>query len=160
MTATDKWSTLHSGGVAAGVFISLRANGVIPMWSPVILVAPDTGTRLPEVGTTTTANDNRVIGIAVGGNSDFLNTGDACGAAGDICQVQIYGLTKCVVDGGAANIAIGDMLITQSTAGQARQITANAATYDATFRYTFAKAMFPSTVTGDTIVVFLTGGGN
>lgn len=157
---TDKWSTLHSGAVAAGVFISLRANGVVPMWSPVVVVAPDTNTRLPEVGTTTTANDPTVIGIAVGGNSDFLTTGDAAGAAGDIVQVCIYGLTKCVVDGNVANIAIGDMLITHSTAGQARQITPNAATYDATFRYGFAKALFPSTVAGDTIVVFLTGGSN
>ena len=157
--ATDFWANLVDGAVSAGTFISLISNGVIAMWSPVIMVSPADATRLPRVTTTTVSNDPLVLGVAVGGSGKIEN-GQASTVAGDIVQVQIYGVTKLTVDGNVANIAIGDYLITHSTAGQARKVTAYPTTYAAgsIARYVFAKAMFASTVAGDTIVAFLTGG--
>jgi len=156
--ATDKWSKLVDSDIAAGIFVSLISNGAIAMWSPVILVSPADATRLPRVTTTTTANDPAVMGIAVGGSGKIEN-GNASDAAGDIVQVQIFGLTKCKVLGAVANIAIGDNLITSTTAGSARLVTAYPAIYSATdvARHVFAKALMPSTVDGDTIPVRLTG---
>jgi len=159
MTGTDKWSAVKDGDVEAGIFISLIAGGAIALFAPVTLETPTVATRLPKVKTTATANNKRVIGIAVGGSGKVEN-GNAADGDGDIVQVQIFGLAKCVVDGGAATIAIGDLLMTTSKAGKAQKVTSNPATYTAATinKYVFAKAMFGSDTDGDTIVVYLTGG--
>lgn len=157
---TDKWSKLTEGDVEAGVFISLIAGEQIPLWAPVTVEAPDVATRLPKVKLTATLNNKRVIGIAVGGSGTIEN-GYAADADGDIVQVQIFGLAKCKVDGGAATIAIGDGLVSDSSAGVARKVPDNPAGYTAAQirKHIFAKAMFGSDTDGDVIVVWLTGGG-
>ena len=159
--ATDKFTKLKELTLKhpeRGV-LSFVANGVIPMWAPVILVAPPAGETLPRVATVAVTNSEFVIGIAVGGTGDVAGTGNAADAAGGVVDVAIIGtgsMTKVVVDGAANNIAIGNLLITDATAGQAEaevSVTAGAE------RHTLGKALQPSTVNGDTILVLLMGGG-
>ena len=139
--------------------LSFIANGNIPMWAPVILVAPGAGETLPRVDTTTITNDPSIVGIAVGGTGDVAGTGNAAEGAGGVIDVAIIGtgsITKCVVDGAALAILVGFALVTDGTAGQAESadtVTTNTDTY------TFAKSLQTSTVNGDTILVILMGGG-
>lgn len=159
--ATDKFSKLKEGiaKFPERGTLSFVANGVIPMWSPVVLVAPGSGETLPRVATTTTTNDQAVIGVAVGGNADVAGTGNAAAAAGDVVDVAIIGtgsMTKVKVDGAADNIAIGELLITDATAGQAESENSVTAGQE---RHTLGKACQTSTVNGDTILCILMGGG-
>ncbi len=165
--ATDKFPDIREGPIKkagpSGI-MSFTANGVIAMWAPVIVVAPPTATRLPRVATTTTVNDPKVIGIVVGGSGDVAG-GNAADAAGDAVDVAVIGggdIVKVVVTGAAANIVIGDILVTSATAGRADLKSALPAIYSITNneRYSLGKALFPSTVDGDTIPVILMGGGN
>lgn len=159
--ATDKYPKLKEGLAKypeRGI-LSFVANTVIPMWSPVILVAPAAGETLPRVATTTTTNDQAVVGVVVGGQGDVTGTGNAATAAGQVVDVALIGsgaMTKVVVDGNADNIAIGELLITDATAGQAE--SENSVTAGAE-RHTLGKACQASTVLGDTILVILMGGG-
>lgn len=158
--ATDKYDAIDEGGIAAAVYISLIADESVTLWSPVIMVT-NTGITngLPRVEPINTANSPGVIGVAVGGTGP-IESGTAASAAGKTVQVQIYGLCKIRVDGNVANISIGDNLITDTTDGVARKVTAYPATYDAAdvARHVFAKAMQASTVDLDIIACFLTGG--
>ena len=82
--ATDKFPKLKEGVLKfpeRGI-LSFIANGVIPNFSVVILVAPPAGETLPRVATTTTVNDAEVLGIVVGGSGDVA-AGNAADAAGD-----------------------------------------------------------------------------
>lgn len=157
--ATDKFPKLKELTLKrpeAGV-LSFIANGVIPMWSPVILVAPGAGETLPRVATTTTTNDPAVIGIVAGGSGDVAGTGNAADAAGDavdVIPIDSAAITKVVVDGTVNNIAVGDMLVTDATAGQAEDIASVTANNDA---YPIGKALQTSTVNGDTILIFMGG---
>jgi hypothetical protein len=163
--ATDKFPKLKEGTAKfpeRGI-LSFIANGVIPNFSPVILVAPPAGETLPRVATTTTQNDPAVVGIVVGGSGDVAagNAADAAGDAVDVVPIGSGAITKCVVDGALTAIAIGDLLVTDATAGQGAEKAVLPGTYAAADneRYTFAKALQPSTVDGDTILVILMGGG-
>lgn len=165
--ATDKFPDVREGPIKkagpSGV-MSFTANGAIAMWAPVIVVTPPTATRLPRVATTTNANDEKVIGIAVGGSGDVAGTGNAADAAGDAVDVAVIGggdIVKVVVTGAAGNIVIGDLLVTSATAGRADLSAALPAIYSNTDneRYTLGKSLFPSTVDGDTIPIILMGGG-
>lgn len=165
--ATDKFPDVLEGPIKkagpSGI-MSFVANGVIAMWAPVIVVAPPTATRLPRVATTTIANDEKVVGIVVGGSGDVAG-GNGADAAGDAVDVAVIGggdIAKVVVTGAATNIVIGDILVTSATAGRADKKAALPAIYSNTNneRYSIGKALFPSTVDGDTIPIILMGGGN
>lgn len=152
-----KEGTIKTGG-ASGI-ISFTAGGVIAMFAPVIVVTPPTATRLPRVTTVAVTNSPLVIGIAVGGSGDVAG-GNAADAAGDAVDVAIIGSGNIVnvkVDGAVGgNIVIGEALVTDATAGQAEPadtVTVNQDTW------VLGKALFPSTVNGDTIPVILMGGG-
>ena len=137
--------------------LSFVADGPIAMWAPVILVAPPAAETLPRVDTTTTTNDPFVIGIAAGGTGDIAATGNAADAAGDVVDVipiHSAAITKAVVDGAANAIAIGDMLVSDATAGQAEDIVSVTVNQDA---YPLGKALQPSTANGDTILIFMGG---
>jgi len=159
--ATDKFPKLKElllKQADKGV-LSFIANGAIAMWAPVILVAPPAAETLPRVATVAVTNSEFVIGIAVGGAGDVAGTGNAADSAGQSIDVAIIGtgsMTKCVVDGAANAIAIGNLLITDATAGQAE---AEVSVTAGTERHTLGKALQPSTVNGDTILVLLMGGG-
>ena len=165
--ATDKFPDVKEGSIkrggASGI-ISFVASGAIAMWAPVIVTAPAVATRLPRVATVAVQNSPLVIGVAVGGTGDVAGTGNAADAAGDVVDVAIIGcgnIVKLVVDGNAAAIVIGDLLVTDATTGQAEKSPVLPAIYSNTNneRYVIAKALFPSTVNGDTIPVILMGGG-
>lgn len=161
--ATDKFPDVRELTIKKGEIITFEANGVIAMWAPVIVVTPAVATRLPRVGTTTSANNEKVIGIAVGGSGDVAG-GNAADAAADQVDVAVIGggaIVKVVVTGAATNIAIGDILVTSATAGRADKKAALPAIYSNTDneRYSLCKALFPSTVDGDTIPVIMMGGG-
>lgn len=158
--ATDKYDKLDEGGVAAAVYISLVADELVSLWSPVIMVTNTAITNgLPRVEPIGVINSAGVIGIAVGGTGP-IEDGTAASAAGKTVQVQIYGLSKVTVDGNASNIVIGDNLVTHGADGVAQKVADYTATYAAgsIARNVFAKAMQPSTVDLDVIVCFLTGG--
>lgn len=89
------------------------ANGDIPQWSPVVIVAPGTGEKLPRVGTTTTASDPKKYGNKVWPNRTLV--------AGDICWIQLSKRTKVKIN---AAVSRGDMLGTSTTAGKYAKITA------------------------------------
>jgi len=59
--------------------------------------------------------------LTVTGDSPLLASGNAADAAGDIVEVQVFGITKVRVDAAATNIAVGDGLVTDDTAGRARK---------------------------------------
>lgn len=139
--------------------ISFVANGVIAMWAPVIVVAPPTATRLPRVSTVAVTNSPLVIGVAAGGSGDVA-AGNAADAAGDIVDVAVIGggaIVKCKVDGAVGgNIVIGELLITDATAGQAEPADTIVVNNE---KFALGKALFPSTVNGDTIPIIMMGGG-
>ena len=137
--------------------LSFVADGVIPMWAPVILVAPAAGEVLPRVDTIAVTNSPFIIGVAAGGTGDVAGTGNAADAAGDVVDVipiHSAAITKVVVDGAANAIAVGDMLVTDATVGQAEDIVSVVADTDA---YPLGKALQISTANGDTILVFMGG---
>jgi len=139
--------------------LSFVADGVIPMWSPVVLVGPAPGESLPRVSTTNTINNRRVIGIAVGGTGDVAGTGNASDSAGGVIDVAIIGtgaITKCIVNGATENISIGDLLIAGGSPGHAVNATSITLNEDT---YTLAKALQSSSINGDTLLVILMGGG-
>ena len=158
--ATDKYDKVDEGDVKAGIFIALTADELIDMWSPLIMVAEAGITNgLPRVEPINSINSAGVIGIAVGGTGP-IEDGTAANAAGKVVQVQIFGLAKCTVQGAVSNIVIGDNLVTSATDGAAQKVVDYPAIYAAAdvARNVFAKAMQPSTVDQDVIVVVLTGG--
>ena len=156
--ATDKFRKLKELNLKfpeKGV-LSFTANGVIPMWAPVIAVL-FAGSDIPRVTTTTSQNDPTCIGIAAGGSGDVAGTGNAADAAGDVVDVipiNSAAITKVVVDGAANAITVGQNLITDATAGQAEAHTPIAATANA---FIIGKAFQASTVNGDTILIFMGG---
>ncbi len=158
--ATDKYAAVQEGDIAAGIFVSMIADELVKLWSPVIVVTnPSITNGLPRVEPINVTNNPNVLGIAVGGTGKIEN-GNAAEAAGDTVMVQIFGLAKCVVDGNVANIAIGDNLVTDNTDGVARKVEDLPAIYSASnlARHVFAKALQLSTVDLDTIAVYITGG--
>lgn len=158
---TDKYDKVDEGGVKAPIYISLIADELVKLWSPLIMVAESAITNgLPRVEPINTINSPGVVGVAVGGTGP-IEDGTAASAAGKVVQVQIFGLCKVTVQGNVANIAIGDNLITSATDGAAQKVTDYPAIYAAAnvARYTFAKAMQVSTADQDVIVCILQGGG-
>lgn len=160
--ATDKFPKLKEGTAKFPErgLLSFIADGVIPNFSVVVLVAPPSGETLPRVATTTTPNDPTVVGIVVGGSGNVAagNAADAAGDAVDVVPIGTGAITKCLVDGAADAITVGEFLVTDATAGQGQTptgaaIVANEATH------VYAKALQPSTVDGDTILVIVMGGG-
>lgn len=158
--ATDKFTKLKELTLKRpdkGI-LSFKADGAIAMWAPVILVAPPAGESLPRITTTTTTNDPLIIGIAAGGSGDVAGTGNAADAAGDMVDViplNSGAMTKCKVDGAVGgNIVIGESLISDATAGQAEPADTVVATANA---FVLCKALQPSTVNGDTILVIMVG---
>ena len=159
MTAEDKFPKLKELTLKTSEkgILSFVADGPIAMWAPVILVAPPAGETLPRVDTTTTTNDPAIIGIAAGGTGDVAGTGNAADAAGDVVDVipiHSAAITKIVVDGAANAIAVGELLVTDATAGQAEDIVSVTVNQDA---YPIGKALQLSTVDGDTILIFMGG---
>jgi len=143
-----------------GVLIDCVAGGAIDLWAPVILAAAGTGEDLPRVTTTTTANDPKVFGVAV----SKKDSGKAADAAGEIIKVCIWGRTKVKVDG-TVNIAIGDCLVTTTTAGKAGKgdytsadnTVGNINAAILALAAVFAVALKASTADGDIIPCFVKG---
>lgn len=156
--ATDKFPNLKELTLKAANkgIISFVANGPIPMWSVVKVVAPPSIGDLPLIEVSDTANDPDVIGIAVGGSGTPVNpdgtTGTAADAAGDIVDVAVLSsavITKVLVNG--TTIVIGSPLFSSTTSGAAGLATGTSPVFY------IGKALQPSTVTGDTILAFLGG---
>ena len=92
----------------SAIRVKAKANGAIPQWSPVILIAPAAGETYPRVGTTTTVGNPLVYGIKDAPNKTLV--------AGDYCVVVTHGITKCTMDGA---VSLGDPLEASATAGKA-----------------------------------------
>jgi len=131
--------------------LSFKADGPIPMWAPVIIVAPPAGEQLPRVDTTNSADNPLIIGIAAGGSGDIAGTGNAADVAGDMVDVipiHSASITKVVVN---AVIAIGILVSTTTVVGRAD--TASATTPSPTL----GKLLQPSSTVGDTVLIFMGG---
>lgn len=159
--ATDKFPELKELTLKANNkgIISFIANGLIPMWASVRVVAPPSVGDLPLIEITSGANDISSIGIAVGGSGTPVNpdgtTGNAADTAGDIVDVAVLNsavITKARVNAGTNALAIGENLISGSVNGFLIH------SLDVTPEYVVAKALQPSTLNGDTILVFMGGG--
>ena len=142
------------------VYISDEA---IPMWSPVIAVAPGTGEDLCRIEPINSASSVDVIGVAVGGEQGDETTSNAASAAGKKVRVVTYGKAKCKVNGNSVNIAIGDGLVTTTTDGRAVKVDYSSADNAAgnvnaaikALGAVFAKALQTSTADADIIAVFV-----
>jgi len=156
--ATDKFPQLKELTLKApnkGI-ISFVADGVIPMWSVVKIVAPASVGELPTVVVASTLNDPLVIGIATGGSGTPVNpdgtTGNAADAAGDIVDVAVLNssvITKVVVDG--STIPFGSLVVASNTDGSAAIAGAT------TPVHWIGKMLQARTTTGDTLLIFLGG---
>lgn len=164
--ATESNTEIVSGGYHndyhAGTVHEFISDESITLWSPVILVAAGSGEDLPRVEPTNSANNPDVIGIAIGGEK--CDGTSAATAAGEKVKVACVGvICKLRVDGTAAAIAIGDLLVTTTTDGMAAKgdiepatnsvaaiIAANIALSAA-----FAKALKASTTLADIIPVMV-----
>lgn len=153
MTESDANLKVGAYFPKAALVLPMVAAGAINMWAPVVLVAAGTGETLPRVNTSATTPHKFVIGVTCG---PVRESGKAADAAGDLVDVCVFGLCKCVVNGNSDNIAIGDMLI-NGAAGIA--ILADVATGEAEAELpaAFAMAWKASSADGDTIPVFVYG---
>jgi hypothetical protein len=141
--ATELVPKIFEGPIGKeAVVVEAIAAGAIPLWSPVVLTSPGTGEDLPRV-TTVNGLTGHVFGVAVGPK---LASGNAADAAGDKVYVCVFGWCKVKVDGNAANIAIGDYLISHAT-GVAQKAAATG--------FPFAIAGAASTADGDIIPCFV-----
>ena len=141
--ATEHISKIVEGPIGTeGIVVQAVAAAQIPLWSPVILTTAGSGEDLPRV-TTVNAITGKVFGIAVGPK---LASGYAADAAGDKVNILVFGWGKVKVDGNAANLAIGDYLISHAT-GVAQKAAATG--------FPFAMAGAASTVDGDIIPAFV-----
>jgi len=133
--------------------LSFIANGVIKMWSPVVLIVPPAGEKLPRVGTTTTTNDPLVIGIAAGGSGDVAN-GNAADEAGDVVDViPIHSAAITKVRVNTSTVDIGSYLVTGATATQADFI---ADTTD-TRVHVLGKSFQDAQTAADVLLIFMGG---
>jgi len=157
---TDKYTGLFDGAVdEAAYVVNATADETITIGSPVILVTPPTGERLPRVEPTS-VQGARIYGICVGGdqNGTFGGESEVAGNAGDSVKICVNGRCKARVDGVAGGaIAIATELTASSTDGVAEAAVAS--------DQIFGTAQQPSTFSTDFIVVFVdqdghgTGGG-
>jgi len=139
--ATESLPKIVEGPIDADArIVSMIASGAIDMWSPVVLAAAGSGEDMPRIDTVN-ALTGKVYGVVVG---PVKASGKAADAAGDKVNVCIGGWCKCKVDGNAANIAVGDYLISHAT-GVAQKAAATG--------YPFAMAGAASTADGDIIPV-------
>jgi hypothetical protein len=141
--ATDFLPKIIEGPIDTSAIVEARiAAGAIEMWAPVILSAPGTGEDLARVDNVAGIT-NKVHGIVCG---PLKASGKAADAAGDKVNVVTFGPVKMKVDGNAANIAVGDALISHA-AGYSQKVAATG--------YPFAQAEHTSTVDGDIIPGFV-----
>lgn len=122
----ESYSWLKEGPIHADARSeNMKANGVVPLWSPVIKIVATAGDdEAHRCGTTTTAGDNKVYGVSVG---PVRSSGNCADAAGD--QVRVVPLSsgeKVKVKVNAA-IALDLPLETSATAGKAQAQAAIAA---------------------------------
>lgn len=123
----------------------------IPLWTPVIISATATQTAPATVTKSAIAGDPLVIGVTVGGANMDAENALANKAVGDLVLVCVFGPCKCVV---AANIVVGDGLVTQVTTGYGVK-----GTYATDAEAVFAKALMASDFAADIIEVFVGKGG-
>ena len=110
--AEDLPKTLEGPVDVTAYRVEARANGAIPQWSPVVLVAPAAGEEMPRVGTTVTLGDANHYGVKDAPNKTLV--------AGDFCYVVVKGITKCKFLTAATR---GALLQTSATAGKASSLT-------------------------------------
>lgn len=130
--------------------LSFKANGVIKMWSPVIIVAPAAGEKLPRVGTTTIADDPLVIGIAAGGSGDVAN-GNAADDDTDIVDVipiSSAAITKVRISGA---FALGEHVSSGDTPTQADQAPLTSPSHP------IGKLLQVGANAGDVVLIFMGG---
>ena len=152
---------LINGEGLVELWITAATNLLI--WGPVALAAAGSGEYVARVDTTSSANDETVIGVCVGPLRDAENL-YASDAAGQTVQICTFGKTKCKVDGAADNIAVGDALVSHAAVGVAQLMDADdgASWADVTAQIGkvqagFAKALYASTVDLDIIAVHVHG---
>lgn len=155
MSAVDKFPKLKeltAFNSDKGI-LHFKANGVVPMWSPVVLVAPGAGETLPRIATTTTANDPTVLGVAAGGSGNVAggNAADAALDMVDVIPIHSAAITKVVVGLGTID-SVGLYLVTGDTPGQAD--LAGTADVDT---HILGKNLQVKTTAGDTVLVFMGG---
>lgn len=158
---TESMTAIVEGPIGTeGIVIDAVAAGAIDLWAPVVYAAAGSGEDLPRVNTTTTGSDVKVHGVVVGPK---LASGKAADAAGDKVNIVVFGRCKLKVLGKTVNIAIGDGLVTSTTAGKAVKVDYSAAdnlvaTVNAAIKAlaaVFAKALKASTADDDIIPVFV-----
>ena len=110
--AEDLPKSLEGPVDATAYRVEARANGAIPQWSPVVLVAPAAGEEMPRVGTTTTLGDANHFGVKDAPNKTLV--------AGDFCWVVVNGITKCKF---LAASGRGTLFQASGTAGKATLLT-------------------------------------
>lgn len=156
--ATDKFPELRELTLKSNNkgIISFIANGVIPMWSVVVIVPPPSVGDLPLIEVSTFANEVSIIGIAVGGSGTPVNsdgsTGNAADNAGDIVDVAVLHsavITKAITDG--TSISIGDNLVSDPNG-----FVSESSIFSPPI-HVIGKAMQPSTMADDTILIFMGG---
>lgn len=141
--ATDFMPKIVEGPIGTeGTVVPAVAAAAIELWAPVVLTDPGSGEDLPRV-TNVSGLTDKVYGVAVGPK---LASGKAADAAGDKVNIVVGGWSKIKVDGNAANIAIGDYLISHAS-GVAQKAAATG--------FPFAMAGHASTVDGDIIPAFV-----
>jgi hypothetical protein len=163
--ATEQFSWIKSGPIS-GNCLYYRADAAnLTIWGPVVVKPAASGYYISEAGSSTTAADPTVLGVAVGplrdSTNSYVNT-----AAGEMISVCVWGICKVKVDGNADNIADGDALVHHNAAGVAQLAAIDApntyaqATLNTLFNHimgSFAMALEASTADGDVIPAFVYG---
>lgn len=109
----EDFSKILTGPVVHNnIRIDVVANGAIPQWAPVILIAPAAGETKPRMGTTTSIGNNLIAGVKDWPNKTLV--------AGNMAKVTIHGVTKLKFDGAAA---LGAAWQTDTIAGKATSLT-------------------------------------
>lgn len=120
---TDLYTGLENGptdgGTAGNIVIEAIADEAIDLGSPVIIVAPGTGERLPRVEPNDTQGAH-AFGVVVSGVVDGTFSGSdqsAADAAGEAVSVCILGRCKVHVNGNTAAILVGSKLTIDAVDG-------------------------------------------
>jgi hypothetical protein len=150
--AEDKMAHLTAGPISRNSIVEQFVAGAasLKLWMPVKITAAATTTSPATVNVTATGADPLVIGVLVGGANMDAENGYANKDSGDLVLVCTFGPCKCYVDGGTANIVLGDGLVSDVTSGYGIK-----GTYATDMDAVFAMALMAATEDGDIIEVYV-----
>ncbi|HKZ42770.1 MAG TPA: hypothetical protein VJ044_17535 [Candidatus Hodarchaeales archaeon] len=146
---TDNYVGLFDGPVDERAYVvNAIADEQITIGSPVILVAPAPGDRLPRVEPNDTQGGN-FYGICVGGsrNGTYGGVSEVAGEAGEAVKICVNGRCKARVKGDVTPIVINSPLTLAGSDGIAEVALAS--------DNVSARAQQPATGASDFIVVFV-----